>query len=444
MVSTMMIKKTPLDAWISGKIGAEKGKLTRQAIELYQLQKLRETIRLAYSRSQFYRNFLKGIAEKEITCLSDLMSFPFTTAEDIREHSLQLLCVSQDEIGRVVTLETSGTTGKSKRIYFTPADQELTIDFFQQGMSTLAEAGDRVMILLPCEREGSVGDLLATALARLSVRSVRQGIVRNILETLNIMHKEKVNSMVGVPVQVLALARYADAVNIPINLKSVLLSTDYTPAVIVRELEHLCGCRVFEHYGMTEMGLGGGVECEAHCGYHLRESDLFFEIVDSTGNLVSEGQEGEVVFTTLTRQGMPLIRYRTGDVSRFLPGPCKCGTVIRRLDRITRRKNNWVSLSENQHFNMSDLDEAIFAMPGVIDYTVSVNNARKATLLNIEAVTVDRPDQIIESALAGALDAVEPICETRRDGKLKVIVKTIQCDGTLSTGTGKRKIMESL
>ncbi len=444
MVSTMMIKKTPLDAWISGKIGAAKRKLTRQAIELYQLQKLRETIRLAYSRSPFYRNLLKGIVEKEITGLSDLMSFPFTTAEDIREHSLQLLCVSQDEIGRVVTLETSGTTGKSKRICFTPSDQELTIDFFQQGMSTLAEAGDRVMILLPCEREGSVGDLLAAALTRLSVRSVRQGIVRNILETLNIMHKEKVNSVVGVPVQVLALARYAYAVNIPINLKSVLLSTDYTPAVIVRELEHLCGCRVFEHYGMTEMGLGGGVECEAHCGYHLRESDLFFEIVDSAGNLVPEGQEGEVVFTTLTRQGMPLIRYRTGDVSRFRPGPCKCGTVIRRLDRITRRKNDRVSLSENQHFNMSDLDETIFAMPGVIDFTASVDNARKATLLNIEAVTIDRPNQVIESALAGALDAVEPICETRRDGKLKVIVKTIQCDGTLSTGAGKRKIMESL
>jgi hypothetical protein len=92
---------------------------------------------------------------------------------------------------------------------------------------------------------------------------------------------------------------------------------------------------------------------------------------------------------------------------------------------------------------MSDLDETIFAMPGVIDFTASVDNARKVTLLNIEAVTVDRPDQVIESALAGALDAVEPICETRRDGKLKVIVKTTQCDGTLSTGTGKRKIMES-
>ena len=266
------------------------------------------------------------------------MSFPFTTAEDIREHSLQLLCVSQDEIGRVVTLDTSGTTGKSKRIYFTPSDQELTIDFFQQGMSTLAEAGDRVMILLPCEREGSVGDLLAAALARLGVTPVRQGIVRNIPETLNIMHKEECKFLVGIPVQVLALARYADVAGIPIRLKSVLLSTDHVPAVIVREMEHLCGCRVFEHYGMTEMGLGGGVECEAHSGYHLRESDLFFEIVDDAGNLVPEGQEGEVVFTTLTRQGMPLIRYRTGDVSSFIPGSCNCGSVVRRLDRITKRK----------------------------------------------------------------------------------------------------------
>ena len=85
------------------------------------------------------------------------------------------------------------------------------------------------MILLPCEREGSVGDLLAAALARLGVTPVRQGIVRNIPETLNIMRENNVNSMVGIPVQMLALARYADAAGIPINLKSVLLSTDYIP-----------------------------------------------------------------------------------------------------------------------------------------------------------------------------------------------------------------------
>ena len=444
MLSAMIIRKTPLEAWIANKIGVDKQELTRQKIEAYQLKKLRETIRLAYDRSPFYRNLLEDIAETEISDLSDFRKFPLTTAEDIKKHSLQFLCVSQDEIGRVVTLDTSGTTGKSKRIFFTPSDQELTIDFFQQGMSTLVESGDRVMILLPCEREGSVGDLLAAALARLDVGSVRPGVVRNIPETLKIMRAEEITSVVGIPVQVLALARYADVAGIPIRLMSALLSTDHVPAVIVRELERLWKCQVFEHYGMTEMGLGGGVECEAHTGYHLREADLYFEIVDAAGNPVSEGQNGEIVFTTLTRQGMPLIRYRTGDFSSFIPGSCSCGSVIRRLDRITKRKNNQVSISATQHFDMSDLDENIFALPGVIDFAGSVDNLRKVTQLNIDVVTVDRSQLIIADVLSKALDAVESIRQARRDGKLRLNVKAMRCDGTLSIGTPKRKITESV
>ena len=438
----MTIKRAPLEAWIAQKIRVEKQSLTRDQVEEYQLQELRKTIRLAHGRSPFYRKLLNGIAETEITALSDLQGFPFTTAEDIMEQSLQFLCVSQDEIGRVVTLDTSGTTGRSKRISFTPSDQELTIDFFRHGMSTLVEAGDSVMILLPCEREGSVGDLLADALARLGVRPVRQGVVRNISGTLIIMRAEDVNSLVGIPVQVLALARYADAEGIPIRVKSALLSTDYVPAVIVRELERIWNSRVFEHYGMTEMGLGGGVECEAHEGYHLREADLYFEIVDTAGNPVPKGQEGEVVFTTLTRQGMPLMRYRTGDISRFLTEPCKCGTSLRRLDRITGRKNSLISIGENQHFSISDLDENIFAVSGVIDFTASVDNSRKATKLTIAAVTIDQPYEDIESALSVALDAVYSIREARRDGKLKMSVKTMRCDGTLMPPTGKRLIKE--
>jgi len=444
MLSVKMINETPLEAWIASKIGVDNQELTRQKIEAYQLQKLRKTIQLACGRSPFYKNLLKDIADTEITCLSDLQRFPLTSAEDIRELSLQFLCVSQNEIGRVVTLDTSGTTGKSKRMYFTPSDQELTIDFFRQGMSTLVEAGDRVMILLPCERAGSVGDLLAAALTRLDVWPVRQGVVRNIPETLNIMRAEEITSVVGIPVQVLALARYADVAGIRLCLKSALLSTDHVPAVIVREVERLWKCQVFEHYGMTEMGLGGGVQCEAHTGYHLREADLYFEIVDAAGNTVSEGQDGEIVFTTLTRQGMPLIRYRTGDFSSFIPGSCSCGSVIRRLDRITKRKNNQVSISANQHFDMSDLDENIFALPGVIDFTGSVDNLRKVTQLNIEVVTVDQSQLIVASVLSKALDAVESIRQARRDGKLRLNVKAMRCDGTLSIGTPKRKITESV
>ena len=115
----------------------------------------------------------------------------------------------------------------------------------------------------------------------------------------------------------------------------MLLSADNVPDAISNELRRIWGCEVFTHYGMTEMGFGGGVECEARNGYHLREADLYIEIVDpETGRSVSQGDPGEVVFTTLTRRGMPLIRYRTGDVSRFVPGPCPCGTVLKTLARV--------------------------------------------------------------------------------------------------------------
>ena len=101
----------------------------------------------------------------------------------------------------------------------------------------------------------------------------------------------------------------------------MLLSTDQAPAPLVAAIEQAWGCRVFDHYGTTETGLGGGVECEAHDGLHLREADLLFEVVEpATGRSLPDGEEGEIVFTTLTREAMPLIRYRTGDLGRLLPG----------------------------------------------------------------------------------------------------------------------------
>jgi phenylacetate-coenzyme A ligase PaaK-like adenylate-forming protein len=107
----------------------------------------------------------------------------------------------------------------------------------------------------------------------------------------------------------------------------------------VELIERAWGCEVFEHYGMTEMGLGGAMACEAHDGYHPREADLLFEIVDPrTGAPLPDGEYGEIVFTTLTRTAMPLVRYRTGDMSRFIPGPCPCGSVLKRLARVADRK----------------------------------------------------------------------------------------------------------
>jgi phenylacetate-coenzyme A ligase PaaK-like adenylate-forming protein len=107
-----------------------------------------------------------GFTGRDISTIEDFRRIPFIDGSDIRNHGGQMLCVSQDEINRVVTLDSSGTTGTPKRIFFTSEDQELTIDFFRYGMSVLTNPGDRVLILLPCELPGSGGDLLASALER--------------------------------------------------------------------------------------------------------------------------------------------------------------------------------------------------------------------------------------------------------------------------------------
>ncbi len=202
------MKITPLEGWISEHIGANGAGLSRERIEAYQLGRLRETIDWAKARSPFYRERLASVSGRDLGRLEDLIArFPFTTAEDIRRQPLRFLCVSQSEVSRVVTLQTSGTTGDPKRIFFTADDQERTIDFFHHGMSTLAGPGDRILILLPGALPGSVGDLLVKGLERLGAVGVPHGLVREASQTLDVMEKERIDTLVGIPTQVLGLGK---------------------------------------------------------------------------------------------------------------------------------------------------------------------------------------------------------------------------------------------
>src|SRR5208283_1609190 len=264
------MKITPLEAWISRHIGTNGTGLSRERIETFKLAKLRETISWAKARSPFYRETLAEFSQEDLGGLEALSRFPFTVAEDIRRQPLRFLCVSQSEVSRVVTLQTSGTTGEPKRVFFTIDDQERTIDFFHHGMSTLAGPGDRVLILLPGTLPGSVGDLLVKGLERLGAVGVPHGPVCEASRTLEVMEKERIDTLVGIPAQVLGLARLSGGTAAP---RSVLLSADHVPDAVSTELRRIWGSEVFTHYGMTEMGFGGGVECEARNGYHLREAD---------------------------------------------------------------------------------------------------------------------------------------------------------------------------
>lgn len=372
-----MVEKTPLEDWIRGNIVPQSGTLNRRHVENYQLKKLKENIDYAKNNCIFYNRLLADINSSDIKSLEDIRKIPFTLADDLRELNNQMLCVSQNEISRIVTLDTSGTTGKPKRIYFTKEDQQLTIDFFRIGMSTFTKPGDKVLVLLPGRRPGSIGDLLKIALNQMGVETIVYGVVDDAEKVGQIILEEAVNGIVGIPQQVLALVQLRNAHEIKAQgqLKNILLSTDYVSESLRKQIIDKWNCRVYDHYGMTEMGLGGGVFCQKRNGYHLREADLLFEIVDPiTEKPVKEGELGEVVFTTLTRKGMPLIRYKTGDISRFLPYACECGTVLRTMDKIQYRMASAVALSNGYLLTMADLEEILFEIEGVIDFDASIES----------------------------------------------------------------------
>jgi len=385
------MRLTPLDVWIKQKINGTD-------LQMWQLAKLNETLALVRGRSSFYKKLFAGMPES-ISSLGELRQFPFTTPEDIRQNPLGFVCVSQDEIQRVVTLQSSGTTGEPKRIFFTADDQALTIDFFGVGMSSLVEAGWRVMICLPYETPGSVGDLLRMGLERKGVHPIPYGMVKDPLHALDVMEQEQADCIVGSPTQVLTLARrWNPSGKAP---RTILLSTDYVPAVIVNELEKIWGCKVFNHYGATEMGLGGGVECEAHRGFHLREADMYFEIVNpETGEPVPDGEYGEVVFTTLTRRGMPLVRYRMGDRSRFIIGECPCGTKLKTLEKVRGRFSGFVSVGD-EILKLPDFDETLFSLSGLLNFSVTVSGSagNEALLIDAQMLTDEDSAGEVEKAL---------------------------------------------
>ncbi len=392
---------------------------TREALLQYQLLKVRETVRRVRARSAFYREHLKTITEDQIHSIADLQRLPLTTPEHLAACSGQFLCVSQSEVSRVVTLDTSGTTGPPKRVYFSPEDQELTIEFFRHALPAFATPHDHILIGLPGQRPGSVGDLLTRAINRFGATPIVQSVP----------DLAGVTCIIGTPVQLLALANGSPTRRI----RSVVLCSDHVSDAIVETLKQAWGCEVFEHYGMTEMGLGGGVDCSAHSGYHLRGRDLFFEIVDPmTGAPVPSGHLGEIVFTTLTRKAMPLIRYRTGDMSRLLLEPCSCGSESSRLDRVRARILEPVALPPYGELSIADLDDRLFRIPGLNDFTASLE---PGTL----TITACATRTNLEGELLREIVSVPAIARARQAGNLTVNVRTET--GPLRTPSAKRRIV---
>jgi phenylacetate-coenzyme A ligase PaaK-like adenylate-forming protein len=351
-----------IDAWVARKIGLDSGRpLSRDDLEKYQRRRLAEVIYYAKTHSIFYAEKFEKQGDG---------SRAFIDSSDIISRGPGMLCVPASQVSRIVSLETSGSSeGARKSIYFTEEDQELMVDYVANGLGLMFGACDKkldchaplamtdschcekrsdvaihrqlpvLLLLMPAERPGSIGDLVAKGVARIGVDAIPYGVApsdgSHDDEIIDLIRARDVMSVLATPQAALRLARKMSEEK---GITSVLLSGDYVSPEIRAEIEDLWNCKVYEHYGMTEMGLGGAMACEIRDGYHIREADLYIEIIDpDTGKSVPDGEEGEIVFTTLTRRAMPLIRYRTGDISHIMPDPCPCGSVLKRLARVGSR-----------------------------------------------------------------------------------------------------------
>ncbi len=359
------MKRTNLENWIETIEFLPK--LTREGLEELQLNRLNETLARLKVRGGFYKDY-----PEKLECLSDLQKLPFTTAQMLSEHPGKFLLTSQSEVSRIISGATSGTTGPAKRVFYTAQDTEHTVGFFAAGISEMLSEGEKCLIAFPFTGPFGLGDLIAQAVERLGAVPIKAGFGQSWGELTALVNQSQPETYIGFPVTLLSLVRmYGDY----FPIKRALVSGDACPKSVMDELEKTLGSKLYPHYGSRECGLGGAVTCPAFEGMHLRENHIIPEIIDEQGNVLPDGEYGELVITTIGAEAMPLIRYRTGDFTRILP-QCPCGGVTRRIDTVSRREGS---------ISIEELDSALFRIPELVDYRASFDGQ-----LTIEARTLCR------------------------------------------------------
>jgi phenylacetate-coenzyme A ligase PaaK-like adenylate-forming protein len=175
----------------------------------------------------------------------------------------------------------------------------------------------------------------------------------------------------------------------------------------------------------------------------MREADFFFEIVDPvTGRRVEDGISGEVAFTTLTRRGMPLIRYRTGDISRFIAESCPCGTILKSLEKVERRSGGNVKLGSTGDLSMTELDEALFPLPGLLDFSADLTRENDRDRLRIEILTMKANGKHLADLARSAVRAIHAVRAACEEEALFVSIDVRRKGQIVSNTSGKRRITD--
>lgn len=349
------MKRCKLDSWICEREGIPN--LTREILDRLQLERFNELLARQKKRGGFYA----GLPER-LESLKDLEGLPFTSPEDLSENAGSILLSSQSEVSRVISGGTSGTTGPSKRVFYSEQDLENTVNFFAAGISEMAGSDESVLIAMPFSVSGGLGELISKAVEKIGAKPIKAGSALSYAELEDIMQRERPTSYIGMPVPLLAGLRKCPSSS---TLQRALVSADVCPNTVRLEIEKLLGSKLFPHYGLRETCFGAAVTCSAHAGMHVRENHVIPEIVGKGGKTLEDGEYGELVLTTIGMDLMPLIRYRTGDRARIVPGICPCGGVSRRIEVEGRLEDS---------VRMSDIDNALFDMEEIVDLKAAISD----------------------------------------------------------------------
>ena len=318
--------------------------MPRAELEALQVKKLKELL-AHLGNARFYAEQFneRGLGPESVNSLDDLRKFNFTTKTDLRNaYPYGMLAVSKDECVRLHA--SSGTTGTATVIVHTQSDIDHWADLMAR---SLYACGVRKSDVL----QNTSGYGMFTGGLGIHYGSERLGCLTvpagpgNTERQIKFMLDFGVTVAHMIPSYALYMASYLekhgfDPSTLPVRI-AVIGAEPHTEE-IRRKVEKLLSLKAYNSYGLSEMnGPGVAFECEYQDGMHLWEDAFIGEIVDpETGELLPDGEVGELVLTTLDRRGMPLLRYKTRDLTRFLPGQCRCGRTHRRLDRMVGRADD--------------------------------------------------------------------------------------------------------
>ncbi len=361
-----------------------KGIIFMKMTEL-QFTLIKEQMKKLTSKDCFYQKKLEGIDIDSIKSQEDFEKLPFTWKGDLREaYPLGLQAVPDEEIIRIHS--SSGTTGTPVIIPYTQKDVDDWTIMFKRCYETAGITNlDRIQIT-PGYGLWTAGIGFQNGAEKLGAMVIPMG-PGNTDKQLRMMMDMKSTVLCSTSSYALLLAEEIAKRGIgdKIYLKKGVIGSERWGEKMRKRIAGELGVELYDIYGLTEVyGPGIGISCEYECGMHYWDDYLYFEIVNpKTGELVPDGEIGELVITTLKKEGAPLIRYRTHDLTRFIPGECKCGCKYPRIDTIIGRTDDMIKVKGVNIFP-SQIEELLKDINGASsEYQVIIDHLNGKDILTL-------------------------------------------------------------